>query len=842
MPRDGSNPTGMPPIRQPRLGGLGRHRVASSRRHASSARGLRIREGPVTRAQRIDTWIVVGLTPVWLVCAFLHLRLVIDDRLTWIPLHVAPAEAADRGPVVIDFWPGVEPSEVGLERGDELLAAGTASLRGADRPTFLLRLYDEAREGEIEVLVRGPDGREVRKSMQLRPVVFAWRTVPVVLVSGALGLILLRRGRRARAARAWALTGLAYSFHWSLLFAYPGWQSLVGLPLFLGGAALFPPLALRACLLTPDAIARPSRLALAAPWLLLVNGPATASWLLGTPASGEAGLRVIFAVNAVLALGAAYAITHNYRRADATGRRQLKWVILGVLVLALPVFFTAVVAALDPTLWWLYEMSLLFTAATPLCIFLAFVRDRFLDIDRLLSTTATYSVLSVVGLALLFSVIPYLSQWVSAGTRIGQGEVQTLLSVVVAAILIPSERVFRPPIERWIYRERRALEEGLRDLRVRLARTDDPGTLFELLGERLAAILRLDTCAVYAPRGDALVPTFSKGAGLPTGFATDGRLVQLVAAEGRPVPIARWRRWARRGHVDPAEAASLEALGATVLVPIEREDELAALLCLGEKESGDIFTEGDLQLLASVADRVSFALLRFDQADMEKAERERKEALQSYVPGAVVEHLESGGSFADGAREVTVLFVDIRGYTGFAEGRSPTEIFEVVNAYTRAVSGVVREHGGAVVDFQGDGLFAVFGAPEVLARKEQAAVDAAHAILETVSALRLGADETRAPLEAGIGIATGEAYVGNIQAVDRMIWGVIGNTTNLAARLQGLTRELDAAIVIDDVTREACSADLRGFERRSDVRVKGRSEGFQLWARPRTRPAPGSGP
>ncbi len=173
---------------------------------------------------------------------------------------------------------------------------------------------------------------------------------------------------------------------------------------------------------------------------------------------------------------------------------------------------------------------------------------------------------------------------------------------------------------------------------------------------------------------------------------------------------------------------------------------------------------------------------------------------------------------------MSVLFVDIRGYASYAEGRRAEEIFSTVNRYTEAVSRVVTEHKGSIVEFNGDGLMAVFGAPEPLAAKERCALEASREMVARVRGLA-GAGQH---IEVGVGIATGPAYVGPIRAVDRLIWSAIGNTTNLAARLQALTRELRAAVVIDDETwrrgGHAAAAfvlhrelPIRGLQERRDV-------------------------
>ncbi len=88
------------------------------------------------------------------------------------------------------------------------------------------------------------------------------------------------------------------------------------------------------------------------------------------------------------------------------------------------------------------------------------------------------------------------------------------------------------------------------------------------------------------------------------------------------------------------------------------------------------------------------------------------------------------------------------------------------------------------------------------------------------------------PLSVGVGVATGEAFVGNIQAVDRLIWTAIGNTVNLAARLQTLTRDLDASIVIDEPTRRGADYVAADFERREETPIRGRRETQDVYVLP----------
>lgn len=194
---------------------------------------------------------------------------------------------------------------------------------------------------------------------------------------------------------------------------------------------------------------------------------------------------------------------------------------------------------------------------------------------------------------------------------------------------------------------------------------------------------------------------------------------------------------------------------------------------------------------------------RFSPAASEESTRETN-ALRQYVPDPIADCIEHDRPLDCGEREVSVMFVDLCGYTALCEDLRPEEIFSLIDRYSETVSRVIHEHGGFVVEFNGDGLMAVFGAPKRLAEKERAAVQAAQGVQEAVSSLEIGPSRHRSrKLAVGIGITTGRAFVGKIHAADRCVWGAIGTTTNLASRIEALSRNLDASIVVDQATRAA---------------------------------------
>jgi class 3 adenylate cyclase len=317
---------------------------------------------------------------------------------------------------------------------------------------------------------------------------------------------------------------------------------------------------------------------------------------------------------------------------------------------------------------------------------------------------------------------------------------------------------------------------------------------------------------------------------VPPAFPAESPLIATLRARTSPLALSASGRRPDAARLGAFDRAALETLQAEVVLPVRPDETLLAFLCLGPKRSGDVYTSTDLSHLASLAEAVSSQLRRLDQEETLREAREMQQALRRYVPGAIVEQLASGVELVPSEREVSVFFVDIRGYASFAETRRAEEIFSTVSRYTETVTEIVREHGGAIVEFNGDGMMAVFGAPRELPQKERAAVAAGREVVRAVGALPVpGANGAATRLSVGVGIATGEAFVGNIRAADRMIWSAIGNTTNLAARLQALTRELDTSLVIDAATWNALGTARGDFEPRAGASIRGRKRVEDLY-------------
>lgn len=221
-----------------------------------------------------------------------------------------------------------------------------------------------------------------------------------------------------------------------------------------------------------------------------------------------------------------------------------------------------------------------------------------------------------------------------------------------------------------------------------------------------------------------------------------------------------------------------------------------------------------------------------------RTRRQTRVAFERFVPPQVVQELlaqEGAEPRLESRRlEATVLFCDLRGFTSLAERLTAEQVIAVLNRYLEAVSGAVFDHGGTVVSYQGDGVMAVFGAPLPQEGHAAHALAAAREIVDA-SLPRFNAwlaEEGLAsePLEVGIGINTGPVMSGSVGSSRRIEYAAVGDATNVAARLQALSREADASIFVSGSTHRELGAAGEDLVLQGDVELKGRREPVTVYA------------
>ena len=210
---------------------------------------------------------------------------------------------------------------------------------------------------------------------------------------------------------------------------------------------------------------------------------------------------------------------------------------------------------------------------------------------------------------------------------------------------------------------------------------------------------------------------------------------------------------------------------------------------------------------------------------------QQKEMVRRFATTEVAQDLQQSG-FTLGGRHVrgTVMFSDIRGFTALVESQPPDETIELLNTYYTLMFDAINGQGGVVNQMIGDGLMAIFGAPLPLERHAEAAALAALDMIELIELLAVERKSTgRVPIRIGIGIGTGNLVAGYTGTQQRATYTCIGDTVNVAARLEQHTKAVARAILVDATTR-AELGDGFTIEALGAVELRGKSAPVEVFA------------
>jgi adenylate cyclase len=220
-------------------------------------------------------------------------------------------------------------------------------------------------------------------------------------------------------------------------------------------------------------------------------------------------------------------------------------------------------------------------------------------------------------------------------------------------------------------------------------------------------------------------------------------------------------------------------------------------------------------------------------ASLEKKRlRDQLQAMvRRFATDEVAQDMQTSG-FALGGRHVnaTVMFSDIRGFTSMVEQQSPDETIELLNTYYTLMFDAITGQGGVVNQMIGDGLMAIFGAPLPLADHPTAALRAGLDMLDMVQLFNAErASEGKPPIAIGIGIATGDVVAGYTGTQARATYTCIGDTVNLAARLEAHTKAAGRSILLDAAAHAGLTADF-GLQPLGPVALKGKAQMAEVFA------------
>jgi adenylate cyclase len=431
-------------------------------------------------------------------------------------------------------------------------------------------------------------------------------------------------------------------------------------------------------------------------------------------------------------------------------------------------------------------------------------------VDAIGSGEPAVAVTEVDGELTLLVAVPVLGPdpigFLVAGELIDDATARQLeASTGPAVTFLTAERVFASS---WTNAQRRALFQDGRPRDARLVRalrsgaSAEPSTfLVDLAGERLLSVLLPVKAQLSAPLFALVQQSYDQALG-PL-----ARLPERVAVIGA--------------------AALLAALVVGILLAAGIARPLQALVVAMRR-----VLEGDFAQRLAVRrdDEIGFLARSFNEMVAGLEERERiKETFGRFVSRDVAAAVLAGPLPLEGERrEVTILFQDVRGFTSIAEGLDPRLLVRLVNQLFSEVVAAVESHGGVIRVFTGDGVMALFGAPVRHDDDPARAVRAALDLVGKMPALnqRL-ADQGLPALRIGIGIHHGDVVVGRIGPDQRTEYGVVGDAPNLASRIEGLTKEMQATILVSGMTASRLGTEFE-LGRREVLSVKGKEHPVEV--------------
>jgi adenylate cyclase len=279
-----------------------------------------------------------------------------------------------------------------------------------------------------------------------------------------------------------------------------------------------------------------------------------------------------------------------------------------------------------------------------------------------------------------------------------------------------------------------------------------------------------------------------------------------------------------------AESIVTQGVRSTICAPLITESNVHGVMYADRFDPFASFSPDDLELISAVAAQTAMVVETVKAHNRLAREEVARANYGRFMPEYVVKQLlENPNSFKLGGvnQTVTILFADIRGFTAFSERENPEKVVGLLNRYFSAMSEIIFAHGGTLDKYIGDGLMAIFGAPTATPEDAKNALKTAVTMQRRLTTLNKELEsENYSRINVGIGLHTGVATIGYIGSEQRSEYTAIGDTVNLASRLESTAR--GGQILVSEATARAGS-DLFTFLPQESLTVKNRLQPVSLF-------------
>ena len=541
-----------------------------------------------------------------------------------------------------------------------------------------------------------------------------------------------------------------------------------------------------------------------------------------------------------------------FRRTSTLSRQRAKVVLFGA-ILAFPIPAMAPLASfLGMTLGGTKILTNL--AAIPMVIFpvsiaYAIAKHNLFDVDVFIKRAVGYAIMTaIVGAAYLGLQVGLEAVFLAPVIGAAAHKVTPLMFAVLVVFLFnPLNRWVQDFVDRMFFRKKfdyKATVTAVSDALSSVLNLDEivrkiVGTIHsEMFIDRSGLILvgagGQDSRGYFMGTiGEENGPPERKGKDLDpirgTSVLREDPLVGLIAREKKLVTKYDVAEDPYYAHVRESCRDRFAELGASMAIPVLYQGEVKGILVVGHKKSGQFYTREDVDLLTTLASHGAVAIENAILAEQMKKEEAVRTNLSRYLSPQIVDRIVQNNvqvNLGGDRKVVTVLFSDIRNFTTITENRPPDQLITILNEYFTSMAEIIFEQQGSLDKYIGDAIVAVFGSLVPLENPARNAVEAAVAMMKRLPELnRRWEARYGFYMNIGIGVNTGEVFLGNVGSPERMEFTVIGDAVNVASRFSGLakpgqilvTKETLAHLGPDFPVREHPPAEVKGKSGKLEV-------------------------
>jgi class 3 adenylate cyclase len=527
-------------------------------------------------------------------------------------------------------------------------------------------------------------------------------------------------------------------------------------------------------------------------------------------------------------------LIHSLAKAlESVARQRARVMLFGIAVAFLPaVTISAVVTFLKVSFPW--NLLVFFLVVFPASIAYSIIRHNLFDADAIIKRTVGYVVVTaiVIGAYILVSI--------SFNVLLGQYEIAQskafpiVFTLVIILIFNPLRNRIQSIVDRVFFRKEYDYQETVQRISGTMRYLQNLDQIRQKIVDTILGVMFIDSCGIMLVRADQKA---YEGLNISydypitkLGLPTHDPLIQEMAEKKKEVTIYDIQEDPSYGKDREAFGKAFDQLKATLILPLVYEDRLIGIMSLGNKKSGKFYRREDINLLKTMANQGAVAIQNAKLAEQMKNEELVRANLARYLSPQIVDQVikkDVQVNLGGDRKVVTVLFSDIRNFTRISESLPPDKLVELLNEYFTEMARIIFENQGSLDKYIGDAIVAVFGSLIPLENSAQSAVKAAIQMMKEVSSLNeRWKDQYGFTMDIGIGINTGEVFLGNIGSPERMEFTVIGDTVNIASRFSDVAKA--GQILITKETFASLGEDIRHKEL-PPTEVKGKAGKLEVF-------------